>query len=94
MMDRQTAALSLSTVALVPSIYGAMVPTVAAVSANSSPADMATVERAERLALATSASVVLAVGLATRTPEVVAVGGVVVLAFHIAHTHARRIPAA
>ncbi len=87
MADRQVTALALSTVALVPAIYGASLPPLAAVRGHDD--DKGHVKAAEHYAATTAAVVVLGIGIATRSAEVIVVGGIAVIAFHLAYTHAR-----
>lgn len=88
MMDRQTTALALSTVALVPTIYGACLPPISNVRGTND--DAGHIAVTEKYAVVTASTVVLGIGLVTRTPEVIMVGGLAVIAFHLAYTNARK----
>jgi len=88
-MDKQTAALAISTIALVPSIYGAVLPPVASVRKS---ADVdGHLAASERYALVTAVLVVASIGVITQTPEVLMIGGIGVLAFHVAYSNARAV---
>lgn len=88
MSDRSTAALAVATVALVPSIYSAALPTMAEVRAQAD--DRGHIAAAETYAAMVSAAVVLAIAGLTRSPEAAGVGLVAVVAFAGAYTSARR----
>lgn len=88
-VDRATAALTISTAALVPAIYAAALPTLADTRARAD--DRGHVAAAERYAALIAGSVVLGVAGVTRSPEVAVVGLVAVVAWAAAYDVARRV---
>lgn len=88
MSDRATAALALSTVALVPAFYSAALPTLADTRGQAD--DRGHLEAAERYAAMVTGSVVLGVAAVTRSPEVALAGIVAVIGFSAAYAQARK----
>lgn len=87
-MSESTArtALVLSTVALVPAIYSAVLPKMSDVRAQAD--DRGHLAAGERYAALTAGAVVLGVAAVTRSPEAAFVGVVAVVAFAVAYHHA------
>lgn len=88
MSDRASAALALSTVALVPAIYAASLPNLTDTRAQAD--DRGHLEAAERYAAGVAAAVVLGVAGVTRSPEAALAGLVAVVGFAAAYNRARR----
>ena len=82
MTDRGTIALALSTVALVPTIYGVVMPTMAETRAQAD--DHGHLARGEQYAAVIAGAVVLGVAGAARSPEAALAGLVAVVAFSAA----------
>lgn len=82
-MDSGKAALALSTVALVPSIYGLALPNLAETRAQ--PDDDGHLSAGEKYAALIAGGIVLGVAGVTRSPEVAAAGLVAVVAFSAAY---------
>ncbi|MGW4205014.1 hypothetical protein [Streptomyces sp. NPDC004726] len=85
-MDQAHAALTLSVIGLVPSIYGAALPPLAIVRAGEGPH----LVDAERLATITAAAVICTAAAVTRSPEILAVGALMVIAYATAYRTAAR----
>lgn len=88
MSDRATLALAVSTAALVPAVYGVCLPTVAEVRASSS--NRVGLTTGETSAAIVAGGVVLALAVATRSPEVAAAGLAAVVGLAAAYGHARK----
>lgn len=82
-MDSGRAALALSTVALVPAIYGAVLPAMADARAQAD--DRGHLAAGEKYAALLTGAVVLGVAGATRSPEAAAAGIVAVIGFAAAY---------
>lgn len=87
-VERATAALALSTVALVPSIYGAALPAMSEVRGQAD--DRGHLAAAEQYAALVAGATVLGISAVTGSPEVAVVGVVAVVAFASAYRVARR----
>jgi hypothetical protein len=85
-MDRAEAALTLSVIGLVPTIYGAALPPLSTVRADQG----GHLVDAERMATTTAVAVVVAVSLITKSPEVVVAGALMVIAYAAAYRTAAR----
>lgn len=85
-MDRADAALTLSVIGLIPTIYGAMLPPLSTVMAESG----RHLVDAERMATYTAAAVVLAVTIKTGSTDVAWIGGLLVTAYAAAYRSAAR----
>lgn len=82
-MDSGRTALALSTVALVPAIYGAVLPKM--VDARAQADDRGHLAAGEKYAALLTGAVVLGVAGATRSPEAAAAGIVAVIGFAAAY---------
>jgi len=78
-MAEASAALALSTVALVPTVFGSVLPPLAVV--HDEPDANGTQRRAVITATGTAAAVVIAVAAVTRSAAVLAAGGLTVVAY-------------
>lgn len=85
-MDQAHAALALSVVGLVPTIYGAALPPLAMVRAG----EGGHLVDAERMATLTAAAVVCMAAAVTRSTDVLAIGAVMVIAYAAAYRTAAR----
>ncbi|MFK0150404.1 hypothetical protein ACIQUZ_35535 [Streptomyces griseus] len=85
-MDQANAALTLSVIGLVPTIYGAALPPLAIVRAG----EGGHLVDAERMATLTAAAVVCVAASVTKSPEVLAVGTIMVIAYAAAYRTAAR----
>ena len=88
MIDRATAALVVSTAALVPAVYAVSLPNLAETRAQAD--DRGHLAASEHYAAGIAAAVVLGVAGVARSPEVALVGLVAVVAWAAAYDHARR----
>lgn len=87
-MDRATTALALSTVGLVPAVFGASLPPLADVHASDDPGGH--LAAAQTSAVLLAAGLVLGVAVVTRTPLVAGLGAVAIAGYAYAYDHARR----
>lgn len=87
MADASRTALALSTVALVPSIYGVVLPAMADVRGQAD--DRGHIAASEQYAALLAGAVVLGVAGATRSPEAALAGIVAVIGFAAAYHRAR-----
>lgn len=78
-MGETSAALALSTVALVPTVFGSVLPPLAVV--HDEPDASGTQRRAVITATGTAAFVVIAAAAITKSPAVLAAGGLAVVAY-------------
>lgn len=85
MTDKGSIALALSTAAIVPSIYGVVMPSMADARAQSD--DHGHLARCEQYAAIIAGAVVLGVAGAARSPEAGLAGLVAVVAFAAAYHH-------
>lgn len=84
-MSTDSTALTIATVALVPSLFGAMLPPLSEVRATEhDPAQRASVRTAGLVA----ATVVVAVGISSGSRQAAVVGGAAVVVFSILYTQA------
>ena len=79
-------ALALSTVALVPAVFGSSLPPLAEVHRSTDDTALAT---AQRSAVLTAGAVVIGVALAASSPTVAVAGLAAVLTFSLLYSHAR-----
>lgn len=85
-MDQAHAVLTLSVMSLVPTIYAAALPPLAMVRAG----EGGHLVDAERMATLTAAAVVCVAASVTKSPEVLAVGAVMVIGYAAAYRTAAR----
>lgn len=88
-MADHDAGLAVATVALVPSIFGAALPTLADVRRD--PDDDGTTAAAIRTASAVSAAAVVGIAAVTGSPRVLVIGAVAVVAYAGVYAHARGV---
>lgn len=88
MTDRASAALALSTAAIVPAIFAAALPNIADVRSQHD--ERGHLAAAEQYAALVSAAVVLGIAGVTRSPEAALAGIVAVIGFSSAYAHARK----
>ena len=89
MSDRATTALALSTVALVPSVFSAALPPLAAVHASKDEGGHLAAAQVSAILLA--GSLVVSVAVATRTPMVAGLGLLATGMYAYAYSHARLV---